>query len=79
MVLELEVLDEQVDELASAISVALRETGGWYCDLRSDDESIVVFSGRIFRYPRGDDFGRREAVEYARRVGVPESQIDWPE
>lgn len=79
MVLELEVLDEQVDELTAAVSAALKEIGGWYCDLRSDDESIVVFSGRIFRYPRGDESGRWEVAEYARCVGVPESQIDWPE
>ncbi|SCF47629.1 hypothetical protein GA0070216_12319 [Micromonospora matsumotoense] len=33
----------------------------------------VVFAGRVFTYPRGDDIGRQEAVTYARDVGVPEA------
>jgi hypothetical protein len=65
--------------LASLLSTALDRALGWYCDFRSPDETFVVFAGRIFRYPRGDRDGRAEAEAYARSVGVPESQIDWPE
>ena len=52
---------------------------GWYCDFRSPTETFVVFSERVFRYPRGDTVGRSEAEAHARSVGVPESQLDWPE
>jgi hypothetical protein len=47
--------------------------------LRSEDEAFVVFADRVFRYPRGDTERRAEAEEYGRSVGVPESQLDWPE
>jgi hypothetical protein len=70
---------EQAPRLAVALSNALDPTLGWYCDFRTTDETFVVFGGRVFRYPRGDRTRRSEAESYARSVGVPESQIDWPE
>ena len=53
--------------------------GHWYCDFRSDTETFVVFADRVFRYPRGGAEGRAQAAGYARTIGVPEAQIDWPE
>jgi hypothetical protein len=35
-------------------------------------------AGKIYTFPREDDASNREAVEYARSVGVPEAQLDWP-
>lgn len=72
------VAETRAEALASLLVEALDE-GGWYCDFRTADETFVVFAGRKFRYPRGDRRGRKEAAEYARSVGVPEGQIDWPE
>ncbi len=40
---------------------------------------IVVFHGRVFKYPTGDSTRRAEVEGYARSVGVPEAQLDWPE
>jgi hypothetical protein len=77
--LDFEAPDERREQLAEALSAALVPAGGWYCDFRNADETFVVFSGRIFRYPRGDPRGRAEAEEYARSVGVPEAQLDWPQ
>jgi hypothetical protein len=42
------------------------------------DETFVVFSGRIFRYRRGDQTARTAVEAHARSVGVPESELDWP-
>jgi len=74
-----EIPDEHADGLAAAVAAALSETGGWYCDFRSADETFVVFAGRVFRYPRGDSAARAGAEEFGRSVGVPEAQLDWPE
>jgi hypothetical protein len=74
--LEFEVPDDRVDAFAAALSNAL-EPGPWYCDFRSDTETVVVFADRVFRYPRRDQSGRQEAEAHARAVGVPEAQIDW--
>jgi hypothetical protein len=67
------------ERLANTLSGALDERLGWYCDFRSATETYVVFSHRVFRYPRGDPAGREEAEAHARSLGVPESQLDWPE
>lgn len=76
--LEFEADDGDAGLLAEALSGALDGGGGWYCDFRNDKETFVVFSGRAFRYPRGDTSGRAAAKEYGRSVGVPEAQLDWP-
>jgi hypothetical protein len=75
--LEVVVAAGDVDRFAQLVSAAI-EAGPWYCDLASGDETVVVFAGRVFRYPRADTAGRDEAEEHARAVGVPEAQIDWP-
>lgn len=70
---------EDADELAAALSAALDPNVGWYCDFRSEQETFVVFADRVFRYQRGDPEPRAEVEGYARSVGVPEAQLDWPE
>jgi hypothetical protein len=77
--IEFEVPDSDAEKLASALRDVLDPQFGWYCDFRSVDNAFVVFSGRVFRYRRGDEAGRAEAEGYARSVGVPVTQIDWPE
>ena len=67
------------ERLANTLSRALDDRLGWYCDFRSATETFVVFSRRVFRYPRGDTNRRAQAEAHARSVGVPESQLDWPE
>jgi hypothetical protein len=69
--------DDLADEVADACAGALEESGGWYADFHTPETKYVVFGGRVFRYPRGDDAGKRDAQQYARSVGVPETQLDW--
>ena len=77
--IEFSVPASSVDSFAESLSRALRAEGGWYCDFHSDSEVIVVFHGRVFRYSKGDRTRRVEVEGYARAVGVPEAQLDWPE
>jgi len=77
--IDFEAVADDAEKLAEALSAALEKRGGWYCDFRTDDDTFVVFNGRVFRYPRGDAEGRATAADYARSVGVPEPQLDWPE
>jgi hypothetical protein len=74
---EFEADDDDAARLAKVLERVL-EPGGWYCDFRNDEETFVVFAGRTFRYPRGDESGRGAAVDYGRSVGVPVGQLDWP-
>jgi hypothetical protein len=75
--LRFDVADDKAAAFAEALAGVLDEPG-WYADLHTVDESFVVFSGRVFRYPIGDQDGRAAAEAHAREHGVPEPQIDWP-
>jgi hypothetical protein len=73
-----DVAAARAEDLAQVVSHVLERDGGWYCDFRSNDEVFVVFCDRVFRYRRGDPATRSTVEDYARSVGVPESQLDWP-
>ncbi len=77
--LEIEGPDERADALATALARALEAEGGWYADFGVGGDHVVVFAGRVFRYRNGDAAARAEVARYARGVGVPEHQLDWPE
>ncbi len=64
------------DALAALFAAALIGPG-WYMNFDTDDQTFVVFPGRVFRYRHGDEQRREEVMAYARTVGVPDSQLDW--
>jgi hypothetical protein len=70
--------DDDADRFARQLAAAMMP-GKWYTDYATDTTKWVVFAGKIYRYPRTDATTRAEAVAYARRVGVPEAQLDWSE
>ena len=76
--IEFEAEEPDAGVLADALAKALDQRHGWYTDFRTPDETFVVYSGRVFRYPRGDSSGRAEAAAYGRSASVPEHQLDWP-
>lgn len=67
------------ERLAGLLSDALDSAHGWCADFHSDSDVSVVFSGRVFRYERGDEGERAKVEAYARSVGVPEAQLDCAE
>jgi len=75
--IEFEIEPGDADAFAASLEVALAASGGWYCSFGSHEDMRVVFAGRQFRYRRGDAAARRAVEDYARGVGVPESQLDW--
>jgi len=77
--IEFEVPAAEAQELAQALAQVLDDVGGWYCSFSSPDETFVVFANRVFRYQGRDPAERRRVEAYARSVGVPEAQIDWPD
>ncbi|MDQ0745967.1 hypothetical protein QF034_000198 [Streptomyces africanus] len=63
--------------LAEQLAGCLAPTGGWYVNYNTTAEAFVVFAGKVFRYPRKQAEGRRQAQDYARSIGIPEPQLDW--
>ncbi|MDT7840399.1 hypothetical protein [Streptomyces justiciae] len=76
---EWEADDDAAHEITDALAAALEPAHGWYADFTAGDERVVVFAGKVFRYRRGDQRGRAEAVAYGRSAGTPEHQLDWKE
>ena len=74
--IEFEAPDDTSAPLGTALAESLVEPG-WYANWHSDQEATVVFSGKVFRYRRGDQEGRAAAKAHGRTVGVPEAQLDW--
>jgi hypothetical protein len=77
--IEFDADENDAEALTTALADVLDDRVPWYCDFHTAGESFVVFRGRPFRYRRGDRDGRAEAESYARSVGVPQSQLDWPD
>jgi hypothetical protein len=71
--------EDRADDLARLLARIIDSDLGWYCDFHTEAETFVIFADTIFRYAKGDDEGRAAAVAYARRVGLPASQTDWPD
>ena len=74
--LDFEAAEAEAGDLAQTFAHALDQPG-WYVNFQSPTESVIIFPGRIFRYPRGDKTGRAEAQAYGRQLGIPEPQLDW--
>jgi len=75
--IEFDLQPGDADAFAASLETALAASGGWYCSFGSHEDMRVVFAGRQFRYRRGDASARHAVEDYARGVGVPESQLDW--
>jgi hypothetical protein len=65
------------EEFTNELSKALKEE--WYVDLGNNIEKIIVFKNKVIKYKLGDLNGKQQAIDYCRKIGVPESQIDWCE
>lgn len=75
--LDFEADEAAAPELAEAFAGVLDDDPGWYVNFQSPTESFIVFPGRVFRYPRGDEAGRADAQAYGRQLAIPEPQLDW--
>lgn len=69
--------DTDAEAFARQLAAGLNP-GPWYTDFATGETKYVVFAGRVFAYRRGDRVSYTEAAAYARSVGVPETQLDWP-
>ncbi|MBI4057914.1 hypothetical protein HY405_01175 [Candidatus Microgenomates bacterium] len=69
---------EKANEVAETLSKAL-SSPGWYTNLSTDKHIFVIFPNKVFKYVTGDKEKREEAIKYGRKIGIPESQLDWKE
>jgi hypothetical protein len=75
--LSFSVDDEKADQATETLKNALKR--GWYVNASTGLHVYVIFPDRIFKYVKGDKAVRKNAKEYGRSQGIPESQLDWSE
>ena len=68
---------DQADTVAEAMGQAIRPE--WYANFSTETQVYVIFQDTVFTYQKGDGKARAEVEAYAISVGIPESQVDWPE
>jgi len=52
-------------------------TGIWYCDMKTDETKILVFKDKVMKYTIGDKKGKDKVLDYCRKIGIIEEQLDW--
>jgi hypothetical protein len=70
--------DSQADAVCEKLARTLRPRG-WYVDGETKGAKFVVFPGRVFQYVPGDTLTKDAARTYGRSIGIPDSQLDWPD
>ncbi len=65
--------EDKVEEIAEKMSKAIKER--WYLNISTKNMEYIVFFNKIFKYPKGEEKIREQAIEYGRTLGIPERQI----
>lgn len=68
---------EKADEMAEKFSDSLKPK--WYANFSVGDKVYVIYPGKVFKYDKGDIQKKKEAEDYGKSLGIPESQLDWEE
>ena len=49
----------------------------WYADFKKDNEVIIVFPNRTFRFDSSNVSARQEAIEFGKTLDIPLEQLDF--
>ncbi len=67
----------RADETAGKLSIAMKPR--WYANLSTAEYVYVIFSGKVFKYRRGDVETRNEAIRHGQKERIPDRQLTWGE
>lgn len=71
---QVEVLPSNIEEVIKQLSTNLK-LPNWWADLSLDDEIYIIFHGRIFKGKNLDLKFRKEVIDYAHSLNLPDGQI----
>jgi len=74
-----EIQETDAERLAEVVSKNLDYSHGnaWYADFKNKDFHYIIFKNKIFKIPRNDALGYRQAKQYGIGLGIPEHQVDF--
>lgn len=67
----------RVSDLPLRLSRVLVPGGGWYVDLKAGNHKYIVLPDRVLEYAIGDQAAKNAVCDTLRKLGFPESQLDW--
>lgn len=71
-----EIGDDMASAVVEEVSKNLK-SGHWYGDVAHEFDKFVVFPNKVFRFTPKEVEKRQKAIDYAKSLGIPESQIDF--
>ena len=73
---EFEGSEEEAIIKAETLSRALKEM--WYMNFSTEEEIYVIYpKNKFYKYVKGDEQRKQEAINYGLSIGIPQSQLDW--
>lgn len=70
------VRDEMAPAIVDELSRLLK-AGHWYADVRNEFDMFVIFPGKVFHFTPKELDKRQKALDYAKTLAIPESQVDF--
>ncbi len=72
-----EISEEEAENTAEKISVALELEHPWYADFKNEVRHFIIFKNRIFKIDRTRKKQYDKAKEYGISLGIPPYQVDF--
>lgn len=66
-------------ELLSKVIISNDKIGSWFADMKSDNIKIIVFRDKVLKYQIGNAAEKKQVCEECRKLGIPDSQMNWEE
>lgn len=70
---------ENFPELISKVVISNEDVGNWFVDMKSDNTKIIIFRNKVLKYEIGNDKEKEMVCEECRKLGIPDSQMNWNE
>lgn len=72
-------IHENFPELLSKVLISNEDVGNWFVDMKSGNTKIIVFRNKILKYEIGNSKEKELVCEECRKLGIPDSQMNWEE
>ena len=70
---------EDFPEQLSKVVISGEDVGNWFVDMKSGNTKIIIFRDKIFKYEIGNSNEKDRVCEECRKLGIPDSQMNWGE
>ena len=72
-----EILENQADEIANALSNSLDSKHEWYADFKNKTFHYIIYNNKVFKVDRSKREQYDEAKKYGISIGIPDYQLTF--